>query len=214
MREVPRGGLRARHKQRTRTALRDAALQRFLRDGFDATTVDDIAADVDVSPRTFFRYFPTKDAVITAPYVQVFASWETSLRSTPAGTPLIDALRQASHLVADAYDSEPEFWDRHHAAISMDTSIGLAMLQTQAQLQQRAARALSDVLGIDSRADLRPHILAAAAMAGVAAAVAQWYSSGCELDRRTLVDAAYEEVAKAGELLLQPIPEQMRPPQV
>lgn len=207
MAKDPVEGLRARHRERTRVALRDAALRRFIRDGFEATTVTDIAADVDVSPRTFFRYFSTKDAVIVTPYLDVFASWESIVRSAPAGTALVDALRRASHAVTDAYEQEPDFWDRHHEAITTDPAIGLRMLQTQAQLQQRAASALGDLLGLDLRDDLRPHILAAAAMAGVAAAIARWYAGGRQADRRALVDAAYEEVAAAGELLRQPIPD-------
>lgn len=203
---VPVDGLRARHKKRTQIALRDAAIRRFIRDGFDRTTVEDIAADVDVSPRTFFRYFPTKDAVVITPYVDLFVSWETIVRSATAGAALIDVLREASHAVTDAYASDAVFWDRHHEAVTTDPAIGTRMLQTQAQLQQRAARALSDVLGLDLRHDLRPHIIAAAAMAGVAAAVARWYASGQQADRRKLIDAAYEEVATAGELLSRPIP--------
>ena len=210
--QEPVEGLRARHKQRTRVALRDAALRRFIRDGFEATTVDDIAADVDVSPRTFFRYFPTKDAVIITPYLDLFASWESMVRSAPAGTALIDTLRAASHAVTDAYERESDFWDRHHEAITTDPAIGLRMLQTQAQLQQRATSALGDLLGLDPRDDLRPQILAAAAMAGVAAAIARWYASGRQADRRTLVDSAYEDVATAGELLHQPIPERVTSP--
>ena len=169
--------------------------------------MEDIAADVDVSPRTFFRYFPTKDAVIIAPYLELFASWESIVRSAPAGTALIAALREASDAVTDAYERDSDFWDRHHEAITADPNVALRMLQTQAQLQQRATSALADVLGLDLREDIRPQILAAAAMAGVAAAVARWYASGRQADRRTLVNAAYEEVAKAGELLHQLIPQ-------
>jgi AcrR family transcriptional regulator len=206
MTEAPAEGLRARHKHRTRMALRDAALRRFIRDGFEATTVEDIAADVDVSPRTFFRYFPTKDAVVVTPYLALFDSWEEVVRSAPAGTALIDALRKASHLVTEAYERDPEFWDLHHEAITTDPTIGLRMLQTQAQLQQRATRALGDLLALDPRDDIRPHVLAAASMAGVGAAVARWYATGREADRRALVDAAYEDVARAAELLHRPLP--------
>jgi AcrR family transcriptional regulator len=59
-------GLRERKKQRTRSLLIDAAVQLCDKQGFDGTTVDQIAAVADVSPRTFSRYFATKDAVIIA----------------------------------------------------------------------------------------------------------------------------------------------------
>src|SRR5262249_16709228 len=59
-------GLRERKKQRTRAMLIDAAIELCLKQGFEKTTVDQIAAIADVSPRTFSRYFATKDAVVTA----------------------------------------------------------------------------------------------------------------------------------------------------
>jgi AcrR family transcriptional regulator len=55
---------RAVSSARTREALIDAALELFARDGFDATHTDRIAARAGVSPRTFFRYFPTKESVV------------------------------------------------------------------------------------------------------------------------------------------------------
>jgi len=55
-------------RERTRVALREAALRRFVDDGFDATSVADIAADVGVTPRTFYRYFASKDEVLFSDY--------------------------------------------------------------------------------------------------------------------------------------------------
>lgn len=56
--------LRDNKKTRTREALRAAAFRLFLSKGFDRTTVDEIAAEAGVSRTTFFRYFPTKEAVV------------------------------------------------------------------------------------------------------------------------------------------------------
>ncbi len=59
-------GLRQRKKQRTRSLIIDAAVELFLRHGYDRTTVDQIAAAAEVSTRTFSRYFPTKESVVAA----------------------------------------------------------------------------------------------------------------------------------------------------
>jgi AcrR family transcriptional regulator len=59
-------GLRARKRRQTRERISNAAMTLFLERGFDATTVDDIAAAADVSKRGFFDYFPTKEDVVAA----------------------------------------------------------------------------------------------------------------------------------------------------
>ena len=65
-RDAAPDGLRERKKRRTRATLIDAAAELCVRQGYDNTTVDQIAAAADVSPRTFSRYFPTKVSVVAA----------------------------------------------------------------------------------------------------------------------------------------------------
>jgi AcrR family transcriptional regulator len=86
-------GLRERKKLKTRRAIRAAAFRLFAAQGWDATTVDRIAAEADVSPSTFFRYFPTKeDLVITDDYDPVM---EAALRARPPDESVMESLRQA-----------------------------------------------------------------------------------------------------------------------
>ncbi|GAA2604356.1 TetR family transcriptional regulator [Actinomadura fulvescens] len=83
--------LRERKKLKTRRAIQDHALRLFTEQGYDETTVEQIAEAAEISPSTFFRYFPTKeDVVVTDEYDPIMAE---IFRAQPAGLAPIEALR-------------------------------------------------------------------------------------------------------------------------
>ncbi|MFN3005011.1 TetR family transcriptional regulator [Mycolicibacterium wolinskyi] len=88
-------GLRERKKQRTRATLIDAAVELCNRQGFEQTTVDQIAAVAEVSPRTFSRYFATKDAVVLAFIDEVVDMVAVELAEQPPEVSDIEALYRA-----------------------------------------------------------------------------------------------------------------------
>ena len=96
-------GLRERKKARTREALQDAAMGLFTRQGFDGTTVEEIADACEVSPRTFFRYFPTKEDVLFADTEARRERLLAVLADQPAGDPPFAALRAAMLALALDY---------------------------------------------------------------------------------------------------------------
>jgi AcrR family transcriptional regulator len=100
---APPAGLRERKKAKTRAAIREHALRLFREQGYTATTVEQIAAAAEVSPSTFFRYFPTKEDVVLQDDLDVLAL-ESFARQPPGLSP-IAAFRAA---VAEAYHALSE----------------------------------------------------------------------------------------------------------
>lgn len=87
------GGLRERKKARTRIAIQEHAIRLFREQGFGATTIEQIAEAAEVSPSTIFRYFPTKEALVTTDLVDpvIYAAFEKQ----PPELSLLDAWRNA-----------------------------------------------------------------------------------------------------------------------
>jgi AcrR family transcriptional regulator len=111
----PALGLRERKKARTRAAIQQHALRLFREQGYDATTVEQIAEAAEVSPSTFFRYFPTKEDVVLYDAVDplIFAAFEAQ----PAALSPIQALRGALRVVFATLSAEELAEQRERAAL-------------------------------------------------------------------------------------------------
>src|SRR5262249_5959111 len=90
-------------QERTRTALREAALARFIRDGFEQTSIADLAADAGVTPRTFYRYFASKDEVLFADYEARLDWFRRALSVRPRKEPLVESVLAA----VDSFPDDP-----------------------------------------------------------------------------------------------------------
>jgi AcrR family transcriptional regulator len=97
-------GLRERKKARTRASLREHALRLFREQGYQATTVEQIAAAAEVSPSTFFRYFPTKEDVVLQDDMDVRLL--EALEQQPPGLAPIAAMRAAIRQVSASYSAD------------------------------------------------------------------------------------------------------------
>jgi AcrR family transcriptional regulator len=108
-------GLRERKKLKTRAAIREHALRLIRAQGYPATTVEQIAAAAEVSPSTFFRYFPTKeDAVLYDPYDPLLAE---AFRAQPDDLRPLPALRGAIRAVSAEFPGDEAEWTRNLLAL-------------------------------------------------------------------------------------------------
>jgi AcrR family transcriptional regulator len=117
--DEPRIGLRERKKAKTRAAIQRSALRLFQEQGYEATTVEQIAEAAEVSPSTFFRYFPTKEDV--ALYDDLDPILIAAFEAQPANLSPIQALRVAMQTVFSAMpaDEAERQWERSHLIMSI-----------------------------------------------------------------------------------------------
>ena len=90
----PSPGLRERKKQKTRDTIITVALERFAEQGYEHTTIAEIADAAEVSPRTIFAYFPSKEDIVFYDQLQVQENLARALRERPEGATALDALRE------------------------------------------------------------------------------------------------------------------------
>jgi AcrR family transcriptional regulator len=94
-------GLRARKKRIAREAIAATARRLFAERGFDAVTVAEIAAAADVSEKTVFNHFPTKEDLAFADRERGLVQLVAAIRERPAGTPVIDVFRALTTTVIE-----------------------------------------------------------------------------------------------------------------
>lgn len=191
--EVAPLGRRDRKKQQTRAALVEAALRLVAERGLDHVTVDDISDAADVSSRTFFNYFSTKDeAVIDG---QVIDSEAIRLRfvAVPAGVPTLAAMRLALVETIAAMEAERELWLLRMRVIAATPVLLSRLLVGGAAAERYLADTVAARVGVDPH---HPYPLLVTVVTGAAfrAAMLRWAGN----DGQSLaahVDEAFAQLA-------------------
>jgi AcrR family transcriptional regulator len=188
---------RERKKLRTREALIDAAFELFERKGFDATTVEEIAEAVDVSSRTFFRYFASKEDVALTFQEELRQAMMTRLAREPAGTPVVTALRHALVDVIREYEDGGGFGpgDRFgcmQELMAASPAILAGSMEHAQRKHMELALAIAARMGADIVDDMRPHLVAGVVMCAFQSLADSWRSSPTKWGGRTLWETADE----------------------
>ena len=156
--------LRERKKIKMREELVEAAFKLFVQKGFDNTTINDIANLVDVSPRTFFRYFSSKEDVVLDYQLVEYDEIITALESRPANEPILLAMRKASVNVTrsceqGAYGIDPNRFKTLRDLIRNHPSIRAKNHEILKAKKQLLTELIAKKMGVDYLYDVRPTIL-------------------------------------------------------
>jgi AcrR family transcriptional regulator len=195
----PPVSLRERKKLATRRLLRRAALQLVAERGLHNVTVEDIAEAAEVSPRTFFNYFPSKEAVLFGGDPDRAAELRDRVATEVPGRPALEALgavlTQDSEAMADELRSlggDPAEWLRRMKVARTDPHVRAAHAAQMAMLERALAEGLAARLGTDPETDPYPGILAAAAVGMTRACLTFWAGTGGATPLGQLIDQAFK----------------------
>jgi len=188
---ITQSSLRERKKARTRAAIREHALRLFRENGYQKTTVEDIAAAAEVSPSTFFRYFPTKEDVVLQDDLDV-RMLEAMSRQPPDVAPLA-AIRAAAREALASF-SEDEL-----AQIRLTTELTLTAPEIRARSMDEFARTMDVIAAaISQRVGRSPQDTQVRVMAGAVIGVimsvtmpwTDWSSESAAVDMFARIDEA------------------------
>ena len=185
-------GLRERHRKRTAADLEEAALSLFNERGFDAVTIDDIASAADVSRRTFFRYFASKEDVILSDHPRRLDELQAALDRRPAEEPALTALRHAIMSLVSTYEEAREHMLRRFRLMITTPALEARSLCLQRNWETAVTEMLAARMGVDPAKDLRPGVVAATTMAAMRVATANWLAGGGQGDLPVIVAEALD----------------------
>jgi AcrR family transcriptional regulator len=172
--------MRARKRERTRDEIVDAALHLFVDHGFEATTVESIAAAADVSQRTFFRYFPAKEDVLfdeagsARQRDRIVAELEAHDGGVAPVRMVVDALRT----LQPTWESELPTLMMRHRVVNETPALASRARRRRHLWESAVVETLSQRFGTSTDTLLELQVTVAATTAAVQVALDAWVASG------------------------------------
>jgi AcrR family transcriptional regulator len=160
-------GLRERKKRRTRAAIAAAALELFDRRGFDAVTVADVADAAEVSEKTIFNYFPSKEDLVYSGLETFEGQLLAAIRERPFDQTLISAFGDFILEPRGLFVAESDAAADELIAVTRMIAASPALLAREQQILARYTDALARLIAAETgakRGDLEPYVMANALM--------------------------------------------------
>ncbi|MGK5739477.1 TetR family transcriptional regulator [Micromonospora sp. URMC 103] len=187
-------GLRDRKKRQTRDALATAALRLVAERGLEHVTVEDISAAADVSSRTFFNYFPSKDDALLGDHVVDSARFRERLAAVPPAVPALAAVRAALTEVIDAMQADRERWLLRIAVVEQNPALLPRLVAAGTEAERAITEAVAARVGVPPDHGF-PALLTTVTGAAFRTAMLRWAAAGGARSLTDLVDEAFESLA-------------------
>lgn len=184
-------GLRERKKQETRRALVLAALSLVEARGLDEVTVDAIAEEAGVSPRTFFNHFASKEDAVLGVRADEMEALRDELAGRPATEAPLEALRNTFLDLAGRIDRDPEEWACRLALVEADPRLHDRFAGTFARFERSLREVMAGRLDVPPDHGY-PELVVASGLVAARVAMQRWQASGGE---RHLPDVVRETFA-------------------
>jgi AcrR family transcriptional regulator len=194
-------GLRQRARRAIQKDIAEAANALFVERGFEATTIDDIAAAVGMSQRSVFRYFATKEEIVLGKFDLVVDDMLAALHARPAGEPVWTSLHRLFDLLVSLAQApgHKEMVEPIHRVVFETPALLAGYLQKLQHMQEAVVAELirrAEAAGTPYAADdPTPRALTAAAFGCLVAAQHSWLASGAN---GTFADAIDRAMATVG----------------
>ena len=189
------GSLRQRKRARTRAALIAVALDLFERQGYEATTIDEIAAAADVSPRTFFRYFATKEEVALGD--DLGPEILGLLAARPADEPMLESVRRViSDGLALLSEDDREALLARLKIVYRTPPLRARRWEFQLEMGRITGAIVAERRGLQPD-DLGSRVTAAAAFTAIEVAMDHWQQHDGREDLSAVLDAAIGHLGHA-----------------
>ncbi|PZG23041.1 TetR family transcriptional regulator [Micromonospora craterilacus] len=187
-------GRRDRKKRQTRAALATAALRLVAERGLDQVTVEEISEAADVSARTFFNYFPTKDDALVGDTEADRDGVLRALAAVPTEQPALEALRRALAEVVDEVQGDAELWLLRMRVVMQHPVLLARLVSGNAATEQALVEAVAARTGLPPD-DAYPTLVVAVAGAALRTAMVRWAASDGGRSLGALLDEAFAAVA-------------------
>jgi len=174
--------LRERKKTKTWESLVKISTRLFIEQGYDNTTVDQIVEKAEVSQRTFFRYFPSKEAVMFRDYEKREQGLLRYLKEDEDGIEPYQRIKNALLGMANAFDQDRETMLAEYKIVMGSKHLIALDIEQDSRLERHVHAALREFRGRPFLCDRDAELVGGAIFGSIRSALGYWFEGGCKAD--------------------------------